>query len=358
MSAYICNPEHFAALAVYAVKKQAVLGVYQLLESNQTELAVLIAAELAVENIRSVAARYPQDKSGSRPGPCLTDEEIVSESQQFARQYVLNCPTLSDVDLLSMLGCYDYQACETSNYSERLASKQVELLRAHIMEAYPEMSSRDLGGYDEAIRDFHGQKSETLPITPEQKAATKAKELADEAIERASLLAKYPKLLRMSESKYSSYATAAKNIRTELKAAFPGVKFKVTSEGFSMGNAVRIGWVDGPTSAEVEAITDKYQNGSFNGMDDIYEYSPSAFLELFGYSKYVTCNRDYSAQFADEVIAIMAFEEYPDVALPSGEDYKAGRLFNVYPVSGDPDRSWQRLIYRKMVTISKFAVQK
>jgi hypothetical protein len=69
----------------------------------------------------------------------------------------------------------------------------------------------------------------------------------------------------------SSHAGASASIKAELQAAFKGVKFSVTSDSFSGGNAVRISWTDGPTVAEVETISQKYQYGHFNGMDDIYE---------------------------------------------------------------------------------------
>lgn len=71
----------------------------------------------------------------------------------------------------------------------------------------------------------------------------------------------------------SSQAQAAKAIRAELKVAFKGVKFSVTSESYSMGDSVSVSWTNGPSRAEVDAITDKYQEGHFNGMIDSYEYS-------------------------------------------------------------------------------------
>jgi len=71
----------------------------------------------------------------------------------------------------------------------------------------------------------------------------------------------------------STAANCAKAIRTELKDAFKGVKFSVTSENFSGGNSVRISWTDGPTVAMVDNVANKYQYGHFNGMEDIYEYS-------------------------------------------------------------------------------------
>lgn len=66
-------------------------------------------------------------------------------------------------------------------------------------------------------------------------------------------------------------ALAAKAIKEELKKQYPTVKFSVKSENYSMGDNVSVSWCDGPTCREVEKITDKYQYGSFNGMEDIYE---------------------------------------------------------------------------------------
>jgi len=73
----------------------------------------------------------------------------------------------------------------------------------------------------------------------------------------------------------SSHAGASAAIKSELQAAFKGIKFSVTSESFSGGNSVHVSWVDGPTVAEVEKISQKYQYGHFNGMEDIYESTNS-----------------------------------------------------------------------------------
>lgn len=69
----------------------------------------------------------------------------------------------------------------------------------------------------------------------------------------------------------SSHAAAAKAIRKELKAAFPGTKFSVTAQTFSMGDSVHISWTNSICEDKVTSIVDKYQYGSFNGMEDIYE---------------------------------------------------------------------------------------
>ena len=71
----------------------------------------------------------------------------------------------------------------------------------------------------------------------------------------------------------SIQSIVAKQIRTELKKAFPSVKFSVTSCSFSMGNAVDIHWYNGATYKMVDDVVGKYQYGHFDGMTDSYEYS-------------------------------------------------------------------------------------
>lgn len=106
----------------------------------------------------------------------------------------------------------------------------------------------------------------------------------------------------------SDLVIGAKNIRIELKLAFPGHKFSVVSESFSMGNAIQISWIDGPTLNDVEKITSKYQEGHFNGMEDIYEYDrENVWADVFGSAKYVSESREYS-----EAAKKKADEEFQD----------------------------------------------
>lgn len=92
----------------------------------------------------------------------------------------------------------------------------------------------------------------------------------------------------------STQAAAAKAIKAELKAAFPTVKFSVSSDSFSMGDAVRVSWIDGPTTTAVRELTEKYQYGNFNGMEDIYEYDNH--IEGLPQTKYVTVSREKSEE--------------------------------------------------------------
>lgn len=94
-------------------------------------------------------------------------------------------------------------------------------------------------------------------------------------------------------------AMTAKAVRAALKAAFPGTKFAVRSENFSMGNAVRIGWVDGPAFEAVDTIARQFSSGDFDGMTDCYNYrsdrtGPTA--------KYVTCDRRVSEELKTRVV--------------------------------------------------------
>jgi hypothetical protein len=101
----------------------------------------------------------------------------------------------------------------------------------------------------------------------------------------------------------STQAQAAKAIRAELKAAYPTVTFKVTSSSFSMGNDVSIHWTDGPTTKEVDAIADKYQQGHFDGMIDLYEYSNSR--DDIPQAKYVMTSRHTSDDALRSAVALV-----------------------------------------------------
>ena len=84
---------------------------------------------------------------------------------------------------------------------------------------------------------------------------------------------KYKAEQKAKGTQVSSHAQAAAAVKAELQAKFKGVKFSAKSESYSGGDSLRIYWTNGPTVAEVEAISSKYQCGHFNGMEDIYEYT-------------------------------------------------------------------------------------
>lgn len=102
-----------------------------------------------------------------------------------------------------------------------------------------------------------------------------------------------------NKGKSSGHAAAAAAIKEALKKEFTGVKFSVTSESFAGGDAVRIHWQDGPTVGQVEAISGQFQQGHFDGMTDMYEYSNNN--DNLPQVKYVTESRSMSEEVEEQL---------------------------------------------------------
>jgi hypothetical protein len=74
-----------------------------------------------------------------------------------------------------------------------------------------------------------------------------------------------------------SITDTAKLIRALLKKKFPNVKFSVRTSKYAGGSSMRISWEDGPTAALVEAYTNGFKSGGFDGMIDM-KYSADSWL--------------------------------------------------------------------------------
>ena len=151
MSAYICNPEHFGVLAAYAVQQDCIIYPWILVKGQQHNQARLANAQnvarlLARENIRSVAHRYPEDKDGSRPGPCLKDTEIEEAAAIYAAHFLANPQRLTPVQVLSLCAGYGYQASECDDWRTTDAELQIEWIQ--------NAAIRELPGYDNAEWSF------------------------------------------------------------------------------------------------------------------------------------------------------------------------------------------------------------
>ena len=107
---------------------------------------------------------------------------------------------------------------------------------------------------------------------------------------REQLPAQYP-YLETTAGGEKSRVLASKNIKKELAHNFPGQKFSVKSKSYSGGDSIDVSWNDGPIKAEVDRIVSKYEEGHFDGMNDIYEYDDNPFPDVFGGSKYVFAQR-------------------------------------------------------------------
>lgn len=70
-------------------------------------------------------------------------------------------------------------------------------------------------------------------------------------------------------AKFIDTAETSKFIRTELKRAFPGVKFSVRLSRYSGGSSIYVKWTDGPTKQAVEKIVGGLSGSGFDGMIDL-----------------------------------------------------------------------------------------
>jgi hypothetical protein len=137
---------------------------------------------------------------------------------------------------------------------------------------------------------------------------------------------------------YDLKATAAL-IKKRLGQLYPGVKFSVRSDNFSMGNAIRVGWVDGPTEKPIQDFLDQFKSGSYNSMEDIYEYRKGC--QFTG--KYISTSRSYSVAFVPAASAQLDLRQVPAVdvqlralgeSLLNGRYYEAGRSYGVKAENG------------------------
>ena len=156
MSAYVCQPEHIGLLAAYAATEGC--AIYAWRDDDRVETAKRIAEGLAFENIRSVAARYPNDKDGERPGPTLKDAQIVEAAKLWAEHYVTTrrpgSATIAQIAKAS--DCLAYQSCETDDWEDTQAHQQLDWIDGHLL--------RQLPGYEAAAWEW----TDSLPAIDNQ----------------------------------------------------------------------------------------------------------------------------------------------------------------------------------------------
>lgn len=141
MSAYICNPETFVALAAWAAGhsnrgygaafERIPLDVLKpfdgpdLTTFTRQERAELFAEILYRENIRSVLTRYPGDTIESAPGPAEKPERIEVFDGDVENPPVTDPKVISDLcDRL------EYQSCETDDWRQTQAFALLDAIRS------------------------------------------------------------------------------------------------------------------------------------------------------------------------------------------------------------------------------------
>lgn len=147
-----------------------------------------------------------------------------------------------------------------------------------------------------AIR-FADEKAGVRKVEADQ-ATTKA--AAKRETDIARFLAEHPTLKthtarNLKGEAYSGHALGAMNLKAQLTALYPGIKFSVRSDSFAGGDSIDVSWTDGPTYDAVNALCSPYEEGSFDGMTDSYTYNADrAWTDTFGGAKYVHARRDFS----------------------------------------------------------------
>lgn len=152
MSAFICGPDHFKALAIFAAsRRHASLrvdprylpGLKGDHNDTQASLASLYADTLYRENIRSVRGRYPDDTWETMPGPNVKPLHIVvTGADVCSPKYQLR-----PVALLKMCDCLEYQSCENDDYRQTVAFDLLDRIRGAAINALP--------GYEDAPWDYY-----------------------------------------------------------------------------------------------------------------------------------------------------------------------------------------------------------
>lgn len=167
----------------------------------------------------------------------------------------------------------------------------------------------------------------------EQERAAKAAAQSRDDLRR-QYLKEYNFLEKIGENKKSSHALGAANLRKLLGRKFPGVKFSVRSDIYSGGCSIHASWTDGPTRKEVEAICDLFTECTFDGMQDLKEYTNALFPDIFGGADFVFADRELTPERYVETARELGFAAImangrmagPDgIPLPQDEDERIRR---------------------------------
>ncbi|MEN4559686.1 LPD29 domain-containing protein [Pantoea agglomerans] len=175
---------------------------------------------------------------------------------------------------------------------------------------------------------------ETARIVKYAESEERRKEQEKEEAERlytaeCERLKTAPEYAALSQDKNGAVQVTS-NIRKELKARFAGVKFSVRKRSY---DSVSVNWMDGPIEEEVKAVTDKYKDSYFDGMQDMSVSCASPFNRIYGGVGYVFTDRDYSDGMKEKAVNMIAKkyggslegEEITLARFNSGDLYRVGR---------------------------------
>lgn len=124
------------------------------------------------------------------------------------------------------------------------------------------------------------------------------------------------------EERYPSASKVAKNLRTELKAAFKSIKFKVTASG----RRATVSWIDGVSQYQVRQLLERYitEHLDESQQERVHRFTP--FNEVFGSVDSINLDRQYSDEMVKSALNVVCEEH--QTATYSLADYREGRLFH------------------------------
>lgn len=111
---------------------------------------------------------------------------------------------------------------------------------------------------------------------------------------------------------YISSTETAKLVRAALKESFPGFKFKVNTDKYSMGSSIRVNWTDGPTAEMVDSVVKIFAGSYFDGSID---YKGNRYVMIDGVSTsfgadYISTTRSYSDELETKINAAWARKNF------------------------------------------------
>lgn len=196
------------------------------------------------------------------------------------------------------------------------AAELVCALRAAALAAPSASCLAEWGKWEESAKKTntaHGLAS--ADAKPVANASAEELEAQAYAADLERLAAEFPQLQR-AKSRYTGGKLVAANIRILLKAAFKGTKFSVKSDY----DSVRVGWMDGPTDAQVNAVIGRFYIGAADHNTDYFYTISTAFSDLFGGVQYLFTNRELGEATISASLAALYGDNGPSFA-----DWKAGK---------------------------------
>lgn len=132
MSAFIVSHDHIDALLTFAMQRDVSGPVSYYVEETQKRVditqvnATEVGRILLTENERSVNHRYSD-----------CDAPVGEDAANYEfKPWPFNRP-LSPVSILKGCACFDYQACETDDYSGTLAHTIIQAIRHRAIKRLP-----------------------------------------------------------------------------------------------------------------------------------------------------------------------------------------------------------------------------